>query len=74
MSHGPDLGSTRVRGWFARVGLSAVIILSCKVGKASGFIGRVRKKIGSDRIETVRGLGYRLTCPDEELGGEAQAS
>ena len=38
------------------------------------FIGRVRKKIGSDRIETVRGLGYRLTCPEEELGGEAQAS
>ena len=24
------------------------------------FIGRVRKKIGADRIETVRGLGYRL--------------
>ncbi len=24
------------------------------------FVGRVRKKIGSDRIETVRGLGYRL--------------
>ncbi len=26
------------------------------------FIGRVRKKIGSDRIETVRGLGYRLVA------------
>eukprot|EP01037_Dinobryon_pediforme_P014197 gene14197-14316_t len=24
------------------------------------FIGRLRKKLGSDRIETVRGLGYRL--------------
>jgi two-component system OmpR family response regulator len=24
------------------------------------FIGRLRKKVGSDRIETVRGLGYRL--------------
>ena len=24
------------------------------------FIGRLRKKIGQDRIETVRGLGYRL--------------
>jgi two-component system OmpR family response regulator len=24
------------------------------------FIGRLRKKIGPDRIETVRGLGYRL--------------
>src|SRR5882724_5873020 len=35
------------------------------------FIGRVRKKIGSDRIETVRGLGYRLTCPEEELSGKA---
>jgi two-component system OmpR family response regulator len=31
------------------------------------FIGRVRKKIGPDRIETVRGLGYRLT----PLAGEA---
>ena len=38
------------------------------------FIGRVRKKIGSDRIETMRGLGYRLTCPDEERDGEARAS
>jgi two-component system OmpR family response regulator len=38
------------------------------------FIGRVRKKIGADRIETVRGLGYRLTCPDEERSGEAEAS
>ncbi len=35
------------------------------------FIGRVRKKIGADRIETVRGLGYRLTAPAEELGSEA---
>ncbi len=24
------------------------------------FIGRLRKKIGPDRVETVRGLGYRL--------------
>lgn len=38
------------------------------------FIGRVRKKIGSDRIDTVRGLGYRLTAPASELkdaAGEA---
>jgi len=28
------------------------------------FVGRLRKKIGSDRIETVRGLGYRLIDPD----------
>ena len=26
------------------------------------FIGRLRKKIGADRIETMRGLGYRLTA------------
>jgi len=25
------------------------------------FVGRLRKKIGTDRIETVRGLGYRLS-------------
>jgi two-component system OmpR family response regulator len=34
------------------------------------FVGRVRKKIGSDRIETVRGLGYRLIA----LEGEATES
>ena len=34
------------------------------------FIGRLRKKIGSDRIETVLGLGYRLT----PLAGEAEAA
>ncbi|GJL97718.1 MAG: DNA-binding response regulator [Hyphobacterium sp.] len=28
------------------------------------FIGRLRKKIGSERIETVRGLGYRLIDPN----------
>ena len=38
------------------------------------FIGRLRKKIGADRIETVRGLGYRLTAPAEELGGGATGS
>ncbi len=27
------------------------------------FVGRLRKKLGSDRIETVRGLGYRLVDP-----------
>src|ERR1700761_6535994 len=31
------------------------------------FVGRLRKKIGPDRIETVRGLGYRLL----PLTGEA---
>ena len=30
------------------------------------FVGRLRKKIGPDRIETMRGLGYRLSaCGDE---------
>jgi two-component system OmpR family response regulator len=27
------------------------------------FIGRLRRKLGSDVIETVRGLGYRLSVP-----------
>jgi len=30
------------------------------------FIGRLRKKIGSDRIQTERGLGYRLINPEGE--------
>ena len=29
------------------------------------FVGRLRKKIGHDIIETVRGLGYRMSVPDE---------
>lgn len=36
------------------------------------FVGRLRKKIGSSRIETVRGLGYRLVDP-EEGRADAQA-
>ncbi len=28
------------------------------------FVGRLRKKIGNDLIETVRGLGYRMQAPD----------
>jgi two-component system, OmpR family, response regulator len=28
------------------------------------FVGRLRKKIGQDRIQTVRGLGYQLVDPD----------
>src|ERR1700748_2224361 len=32
------------------------------------FVGRLRKKIGQDRIETVRGLGYRLSpLPGDEV-------
>ena len=34
------------------------------------FIGRLRKKIGSDRVETIRGLGYRLV-PIGDDGGTA---
>lgn len=30
------------------------------------FVGRLRKKIGAGRIETVRGLGYRLVVPPDE--------
>lgn len=29
------------------------------------FVGRLRKKIGADRIETVRGLGYRLIANED---------
>lgn len=30
------------------------------------FIGRLRKKLGVDVIQTVRGLGYRLSPPEED--------
>ncbi len=30
------------------------------------FVGRLRKKIGGDFIETVRGLGYRLAAAEEK--------
>ena len=33
------------------------------------FVGRLRRKIGTVRIETVRGLGYRLMDPDEAKAG-----
>lgn len=33
------------------------------------FIGRLRKKIGQDRILTERGLGYRLVDPAETAAG-----
>ena len=30
------------------------------------FVGRLRKKMGIDMIETVRGMGYVLDVPEEE--------
>ena len=33
------------------------------------FIGRLRKKIGGDFIETVRGLGYRLAAAEKDAEG-----
>ena len=33
------------------------------------FVGRLRKKIGHDLIETVRGLGYRLQVPGGQEAG-----
>lgn len=33
------------------------------------FVGRLRRKIGTERIETVRGLGYRLVNPAETKAG-----
>jgi two-component system OmpR family response regulator len=30
------------------------------------FVGRLRKKLAADVIETVRGLGYRLVAPPED--------
>jgi two-component system, OmpR family, response regulator len=36
------------------------------------FVGRLRKKVGTEVIETIRGLGYRLNDPDvPETGDEA---
>ncbi len=34
------------------------------------FVGRLRRKIGVERIETVRGLGYRLVDPDNNANKE----
>ncbi|WP_162901404.1 response regulator transcription factor [Breoghania sp. L-A4] len=35
------------------------------------FVGRLRKKVGAELIETVRGLGYRLNDPDAPAGEAA---
>ena len=39
---------------------------SDKVAGIDAFVGRLRKKLGSELIETVRGLGYRLSDPRAE--------
>jgi two-component system OmpR family response regulator len=31
------------------------------------FVGRLRRKLGKDIIETVRGLGYRLAAPEDAV-------
>ena len=31
------------------------------------FVGRLRRKLGKDLIETVRGLGYRLAAPEDAV-------
>ena len=41
-----------------RAGGEVVVIAEHSIG-----VWRLRKKIGTDRIETVRGLGYRLVAP-----------
>ena len=35
------------------------------------FVGRLRKKIGVDLIETVRGLGYRMVAPEGDRSGKS---
>ncbi len=37
------------------------------------FIGRLRKKLDTDLIQTVRGLGYRLNPPDGGEGDEGNS-
>ena len=39
--------------WVANEGQAAIEV----------FVGRLRKKMGVDLIETVRGLGYRIQAP-----------
>ncbi len=37
------------------------------------YVAALRRKIGAQFIETVRGLGYRFVLPDEIQGGESSA-
>ncbi|MGH6868722.1 MAG: winged helix-turn-helix domain-containing protein, partial [Methylocella sp.] len=34
------------------------------------FVGRLRKKLGGDVIQTMRGLGYILSAPETENGAK----
>lgn len=34
------------------------------------FVGRLRKKLGVDLIQTVRGLGYMASAPGDDAGGK----
>src|SRR4029079_2056856 len=36
------------------------------------FVGRLRKKLGIDLIETVRGMGYRISSPEADSGDPGQ--
>ena len=35
------------------------------------FVGRLRKKLGADAIETVRGLGYRVQIPGDKSDADS---
>ena len=38
------------------------------------FVARLRRKLPAARIETVRGLGYRLQCADDAAAGAAASA
>ena len=61
-------GKVSAEEWQARVDLAALYRLVALYGWDDGadsntvevFISRLRRKLGSDCIQTLRGLGYRL--------------
>lgn len=40
----------------------------------SVYVNTLRKKLGADCLETVRGVGYRLPAPEDQMLGVAAAS